>query len=181
MNTSINERIALFCECFGDTREVAEDLFSCQDLINVSICNEDRLVAMASLVPILAPDRNAFGYYIYGVCVVPDMRGRGLFREIMQKAETEAKNRGADYACLVPADFKLANTYKKMGYTIPVYQKTDCVGAKGLKLISEGFRAFAKSEPTEKVRQTGLLKLFNENKFYSHTDKLCFLDDMGDI
>ncbi len=181
MNTSINDRISLFCECFGDTSEDAEKLFSCTDIINVSIFNGDRLVASASLVPILAPDYNAFGFYIYGVCVAPDMRGRGLFREIMQMSETEAKNRGAKYVCLIPADNGLANTYQKMGYTIPILQRFEGFGAKGIVLTSNEFRDFAKSDSKEESRQKGLLKILNEKEFNPQNEKLCFLDDMGDV
>ena len=180
MNTSINDRISLFCECFGDTREEAESLFSCSDIINVSIFNVDRLVAMASLIPILAPDYNAFGFYVYGVCVAPDMRGRGLFREIMQLSEAEAKNRGAKYLCLIPADEGLANTYQKMGYTIPILQKYEGLETKGFRLASNEFRDFAKSD-SEEVRRKGLLKILNEKEFNPQNEKLCFLDDMGDV
>ncbi len=181
MNTSLNDRISLFCECFGDTREVAEKLFSCSDIINVTTYKEDRLVASASLVPILALDDDAVGYYIYGVCVAPDMRGRGLFREIMQMSETEAKNRGAKYVCLIPADNGLSNTYQKMGYTIPILQRFESLGANGIKLLSNEFRNFAKSDSKVEVRQNGLLKILNKNEFNPHNEKLCFLDDMGDV
>jgi len=181
LNISINDRISLFCECFGDTREEVRKFFSCSDIINVSICKEDRLVSMASLVPILALENNISGYYIYGVCVAPDMRGKGLFREIMQLSEYEAKSKGASFVCLIPADASLDETYKKMGYTIPVSQKNERIGAKGIALISNEFREFAKSDSIEMAQQKGLLKVLNENEFNPCNEKLCFLDDMGDV
>ena len=103
MNISLDDRVSLFCECFGDTRDVAETLYACSDIINVSINNEDGLAAMASLVPILAQDYKAKGYYVYGVCVAPQRRGRGLFREIMKRSEAEAKKMGATFVCLIPS------------------------------------------------------------------------------
>ena len=160
MNISLDDRVSLFCECFGDTRDVAETLYACSDIINVSINNEDGLAAMASLVPILAQDYKAKGYYVYGVCVAPQRRGRGLFREIMKRSEAEAK---------------------KMGYTIPVFQRFDSVYASSLRLVSCEFREFAKSDSHARERHRGLLKILNITEFNPENSKLSFIEDMGDV
>lgn len=181
MNTLLNDRISLFCECFGDTQDTARELFLCSDVLNVSLIEDNRLVAMASLVPIIAEKYNAFGYYIYGVCVAPDRRGRGLFRAVMEKAETLANERGATFVCLVPGNDRLAVTYKKMGYILEVSQKNEGLKKFGLKLISVAFRNFAKSDDAITKRQTGLLKIMNKEEFCPCEGELCFLDDMGDV
>ena len=178
MDTSTNKKIALFVECFQDTNEVAESFFSCRDVLTVCKYEEDRLAAMASLVPILAED-NIKGFFLYGVCVAEDFRGRGLFRLIMEMAEEEALIRGAAFVCLIPADEKLAETYRRFSYDTEVLPK----GANGKRivLLSDDFRAFAlcDKEP-HKERMSGLLKSFDREKFCPCNRELAFFDDMGD-
>ena len=181
MNTLLNDRISLFCECFGDTPDTARELFLCSDILNVSLIEDNRLVAMASLVPIIAENSSALGYYIYGVCVSPDKRGKGLFRSVMERAETEAMACGAAFVCLVPADDGLAKTYRRMGYILDVSQKNAGIKKTGLKFASLEFRNFAKSDDTATKRQTGLLKIINKEEFCLAEGEFCFLDDMGDV
>ena len=178
MNTSISDKIALFVECFGDSIEVAGEFFSCSDVMTVTKYENDRLAAMASLVPILA-DVNVSGYYIYGVCVGKDFRGRGLFRAIMVHAESEARTRGADFVCLVPANERLSDTYMRMGYNTKVLPSY-CEGKKAIVLKSEDFRAFAACE-MEAEHRCGLLKSFCNNTFCPSDEEFCFVDEMGDV
>ena len=179
MDTSTSKKIALFVECFGDTSEVAEEFFFCRDVLTVCKYEEDRLAAMASLVPIL-DENNIKGFYLYGVCVAEDFRGRGLFRLIMKTAEEEAIARGADYVCLIPADENLAATYRRFLYDTEVSPK----GSDGKKivLLSDDFRAFAicDKEPPRK-RMSGLLKSFDKEKFCPSDREFAFFDDMGDV
>ncbi len=180
MDTSINKKIALFVECFGDSAESAEELFSCRDVVTVCKYEEDRLAAMASLVPILA-EENARGFYLYGVCVAEAFRGRGLFRVIMEMAESEALSRGADFVCLIPADDTLADTYRRFSYDTEVCAKGSDKG-KGIKLLSEDFRRFARCDKeAEEKRMSGLLKSFDKNIFCPKDREFVFCDDMGDV
>ena len=72
-------------------KETAEKFFSCDRVTTVTEYVGNRLAAMASLVPIYARNTSVSdmirGYYIYGVCVDKEYRGRGLFSAIMKKAE----------------------------------------------------------------------------------------------
>ena len=180
MDTSTNKKIALFVECFGDSADTAAELFSCRDVITVCKYEEDRLAAMASLVPILA-DNSTKGFYLYGVCVAEDFRGRGLFRLIMQKAEGEARDRGASFVCLIPADKELADTYRRFSYDTEVAARGESA-EKRIELSSYDFRRFAKvgGRYTDK-RMSGLLKSFDVNIFCPHDREYGFSDDMGDV
>ena len=180
MNTSISKKVALFVECFGDSAEVAKELFSCRDVTTVCKYNEDRLAAMASLVPILADDKIS-GFYIYGVCVAENERGRGLFREIMQAAENKAVESGASFVCLIPADNRLKDTYMSFGYDIEVLPK-GCNAGKKIRLLSDDFRIFARCDkPVSDVQMSGLIKSFDKNVFCPCDKEFVFLDDMGDV
>ena len=180
MNTSISKKIALFVECFGDSAEVAEELFSCRDVVTVCKYEEDRLAAMASLVPILAEDK-VRGFYLYGVCVAEEFRGRGLFRKIMKTSENEALENGAKFVCLIPADDMLKDTYKKFGYDTEVCPRGSAA-EKGITLLSEDFRRFAHCDKLiEDKQMSGLLKSFDRNIFDPSDREFVFLDDMGDV
>ncbi len=180
MDTSTNKKVALFVECFGDSAEEAEKLFSCRDVITVCKYEEDGLAAMAGLVPILAED-NVSGFYLYGVCVANKFRGRGFFRTIMQMAENEALKRGAQFVCLIPADRKLADTYRRFAYDTEVAAKGTVEG-KIIELLSDDFRNFARCD--KKVvgeRMSGLLKSFDKKIFCPSDREFVFCHDMGDV
>ena len=180
MNTSISDKVALFVECFGDSADEAEKFFSCRDIVTVCKCEEDGLAAMAGLVPILA-EENVPGYYIYGVCVAKDFRGRGLFRTIMRMAEEEAITRGARFVCLIPADSRLDATYRRFLYDTEVLSKGSLLG-KRIELLSEDFRTFAHCEnEVLGERMNGLLKSFDRDRFSPRDGEFVFCDDMGDV
>ena len=93
MDISINKRdtenkIKLFVDSFGDDEKTAKEFFSCDGVTTVTEYVGNRLAAMASLVPIYAQNATASGsmrgYYIYGVCVDKEHRGKGLFSVIMK-------------------------------------------------------------------------------------------------
>ena len=179
MNTSTDKKIALFVGCFGDSVEVAREFFSCRDVVTVCKYDGDRLAAMASLVPILA-DKNIKGFYLYGVCVAKDFRGRGLFRLIMDMSEREARSRGAGFVCLIPADEKLAQTYRRFLYDIEVLQRGN--DGKKIDLMSDDFRRFAFCDKeTDGKRMSGLLKSFDKEIFCPSDREFAFSCDMGDV
>ena len=180
MDTSINEKIALFCDCFSDSADTAKEFFSCKDVITISIQKDNRLAAMASLVPILAED-NVKGFYIYGVCVAMDFRQRGLFRDVMSRAENEAKNKGASFVCLIPADNMLEATYRRFGYNT-VVGATSTESEKKIVLLSDDFRRFAYCDGNvDKPHRSGLLKCIERYDFTVRDGEYSFVDAMGDI
>ena len=180
MDTSINDKIALFCNCFSDSADTAKEFFSCKDVITISIQEDNRLAAMASLVPILAED-NVKGFYIYGVCVSMDYRHRGLFRDVMSCAENEAKKRGARFVCLIPADDMLDATYRRFGYDTAV-GATSTESEKKIFLLSDDFRRFAYCDGNvDKPHRSGLLKFIGDYNFTARDGEYSFVDAMGDI
>lgn len=99
------------------------------------------------------------GSYVYALGVHPDHRGKGIARELLEKAKTLSK----DFCLICPADTKLAATYERYGFdrfvggTVPVGAAQGAVlpgtfdtpavyaDVHGLKL-SEPLFAFALSE-----------------------------------
>jgi hypothetical protein len=81
----------------------------------------------------------------------------------------------------VPADDRLAETYRKMGYKAEVVQKTVLENGKLLKLLSDEFCEFARSCDETALRRNGLLKIIDDKAFSLSMGGLYFLDDMGDV
>lgn len=55
--------------------------------------------------------------YISGACTLPEMRGKGLMRELLQNALEEMKNRSVAVSILIPATYWLFDYYRTQGYT----------------------------------------------------------------
>ncbi len=179
MNTSKSDKIALFAECFGDTVQVATAFFECEGVITVTEYIDNRLAAMASLIKMSSDHKK--GFYVYGVCVAEDMRGRGLFKKIMRSAEEKAISLGADFLCLIPASESLAKKYFEFGYNIEVKPfERDRSG--DLFLDSKDFADFAlpKDDEADNSGRCGLLKPMKSDVFLK--DEIWrFGDHMGDI
>lgn len=139
----MSDKEALFCLCFGDTEQTATEFFSIKEVATITEYSEGRLSAMASLIPLCMEDKKV-GFYVYGVCVHPDFRGLGGFRRIMQGCEDYAKEKGADFLCLIPATPLLASSYGRMGYSkrVQLYDGADS-DAQRIYLLSEDFARFA--------------------------------------
>lgn len=60
------------------------------------------------------------GFYIYGLCTRRDLRGRGIMRELIRHGADSEAARGASFALLIPANEALRETYRKMGFSLPV-------------------------------------------------------------
>ena len=112
----MNDKVKLFSLCFGDSEGSARELFSIEDITTLTENNGNLTSAMATLVP-LRSETGLSGFYAYGVCVHPEHRGKGAFRRIMESCEAYAKDRHADFICLIPADTRLSDSYGRMGYT----------------------------------------------------------------
>lgn len=165
--------------CFGDTEDTALEFLSIPDVITLTEERDERSIAMASLVPV-STECGQNGVYVYGVCVHPKHRGQGIFRELMARCEAFAKDKDADFLCLIPADDGVRNAYKKMGYDIEVAtpQNRESVSV-GIFSLSEDFTKFAvpDGEPSSNIKY-GLLKPLEH--FDAQNKKYSFLHHMGE-
>ena len=173
----MKDKIKLFSLCFGDSEQSVREFFAIADVITLTEYEENELVAMASLVP-LKTESGMRGFYAYGVCVHPKHRGKGAFRRIMLSCEAYAKEHGADFVCLIPADERLSESYMRMGYI----QKTELChnaseGAEHIFVLSDGFIVYATPEGAEKgAIPYGLTKPLDRKI----KCKMAFFSPMGD-
>ncbi len=172
---SVNEPVTeghlrLWCECFGDDRATAAAFFAIPgiDRLTLHVANCPTPCGILNMVPVGC--ENVKGAYIYGVGVSPEMRGQGFFRLMMNYAENFAVRKKLGFLCLIPADEKLAFTYKNFGYTVKVsrYGTAPEDGKSIIHSDNAGFSAFAapvsgEHANTELLCGYGLLKPVNKS------------------
>ena len=96
----------------------------------------------------------------------------------MASCEAYAKEKGADFVCLIPADERLAGSYGRMGYTekIELCHNAEA-DSERIFVLSEAFLDFAKPEGNEKGPiPFGLMKTLCGR----HVRKMAFFSPMGD-
>lgn len=121
----------LWKTCFGDTDAYIDGFFSrFKDAAVVT--DGEKLCAMAFLLPVsyLQPDgEEQRGAYLYAVCTEPSQRNKGCCRAVCAEAERLARENGADFLFLRPAEPSLGKLYEKLGYKLSFTAEETAVSA----------------------------------------------------
>ena len=117
--------ISLWCRIFGDSREYAEYFFSHWQgrAVFIAAAEDEQIVGMCSMLPltVYTGAQQKKGYYLYGGCVAPEARGKGIYAEIC-RAVQEICLREHTAALGIPAGSSLFPYYEAHGYSlIPLY------------------------------------------------------------
>ncbi len=83
---------------------------------------DDHIATMLFLIPATVENGDScfpVGY-IYAGATHPDHRGKGLYRRLLQYVAEEAKKDGLKALFLRPADEKLEESYRRMGFVVPM-------------------------------------------------------------
>lgn len=80
------------------------------------------LAGMLFLYPCMLKNKDSctLGYYMYSVCVAQSARGHGIFKHMCAYADAVAQEHGGSFVALIPADSELFETYRRMGYDLPI-------------------------------------------------------------
>ena len=117
--------IALWIQAFGDPREDIErflDAFEFTKTAFVLLENE-RLCSMLFLLPtaVQEDNRRFSAGYIYAGATAADMRGNGCYRRLIDYVVQTARGEGTAALLLRPATDLLAESYRRMGFSVPLY------------------------------------------------------------
>ncbi len=106
----------LFLACFDDTLGFVNMFFANHFIPENTLLAEcdGRTVGLSFLLPCEAEGAPCF--YIYGVCVSPDMRGQEIGKSLLSFACQTAKERGAR-VLLMPQEPSLFPFYEKAGFS----------------------------------------------------------------
>ncbi len=106
----------IFLNCFDDTLGFVNMFFEHHFIPeNVIVAEKDgAVVGLLFLLPCAAGEKPC--YYIYGVCVIPEERGKGIGSELLSAALGIAEKRGAS-VLLKPEDETLFPFYEKAGFS----------------------------------------------------------------
>ncbi len=104
-----------------EAKNVIASVFDCADYANELFALPEKFTVFAirtndiicSCAMLFESERYA---YLYSMCVLPEYRGNGMFRTLCTHISKYGEGR-YDRLFLVPADRRLFDTYKKLGYT----------------------------------------------------------------
>lgn len=108
---------ALWEEIFGDKEEDVREFISACVSSSYAVSFLSHGITLSQFVAIECNICGERGIYIYALCTSPAYRGRGLMRELITAAREHFNRFGYKYFMLLPADEKLADTYKRMGFS----------------------------------------------------------------
>lgn len=84
----------------------------------------DTIVSSISIIPLnLIEDTKIKGAYLYGLCTLPQYRGKHLSINLLQHAEEDCRKRGYGFLIARPASPSLFAFYRKIGYSQPIYRQ----------------------------------------------------------
>lgn len=107
--------------CFNDTEEFVrfyfDDIYKEEQALTIE--KEGKLVSALQMIPYTLHwcGKDWSVAYISGACTSPAERGKGLMRELLQKAFEEMRKKGYDLTALIPAEPWLFDYYRGQGYT----------------------------------------------------------------
>lgn len=175
----VSELTSLWCDSFGDARDVPERFFGEVKSATLAAYDGGRVIGMANLVPVYT--EHLFGIYLYGVCVDKAFRGQGVFRALMGQAELAGLYKNCSFACLIPENETLAETYRRHGYgkEISRYRTGAFYDADEIFCLPD-FAAFAlpDTDTDDTAYRCGLLKELRPSAI---PEKLCFNSFMGEF
>jgi GNAT superfamily N-acetyltransferase len=121
------QQTALWLAAFpDDSQEYVENFFAHLPQGTITLVGEwqNELVTMLFLLPAEACIRGECYpvRYLYAGCTCPKYRGRGFYRELMAAAAQKVAEIGENAIYLHPADGKLTETYKRLGYHCGIFR-----------------------------------------------------------
>lgn len=126
----------LWREAFGDPCEEIARFLETFDHTKTAfvLCEDGRVRSMLFLLPTAVQDgeRRYPAGYIYAGATQTDARSKGYYRRLLTFVADTAKQEGTAALLLRPATEELADSYRRMGFSVPLYgnsrlQKTNRV------------------------------------------------------
>lgn len=115
--------------CFGDDKNYVDFVFDnllgpAQMLVKTD--EDGHPIAMANwkLLRFTTPKQAFTGAYIFGVCTLPEHRGKGISSALMEKAHELLRQDGVQLSCLIPAGQNLFDFYTTRGFETRFYYKS---------------------------------------------------------
>lgn len=117
--------IVLWMQAFGDTREEIEHFLQVFDYVETAyvLCEDGCICSMLFVLPTAVQDgkRRYEAGYIYAGATRADARGKGRYRRLLAHVAQAERDKGTAALLLRPATDRLADSYRRMGFTVPLY------------------------------------------------------------
>lgn len=117
--------VALWVQAFRDPKEDIAHFLDTFDYVKTAfvLCKNERICSMLFLLPTAVQDgdhRFSAGY-IYAGATDMEARGKGYYRRLLDYAAQTARQAGTAALLLRPATECLADSYRRMGFTVPLF------------------------------------------------------------
>ena len=115
--------------CFDEEEKYVDFVFGgllnpTQMLIETDENNLPVAMLNWKLLRFTTPAQTFIGAYIYGICTLPEHRGKGISTALMEKAHEMFQREGIQLSCLVPAQRSLFGFYADRGFETRFYYKS---------------------------------------------------------
>ena len=120
----------LWTEIFGDSVRFAHFAANICPPEEIYLIKEDDEIAAMVIAGIDLFAYNKKGFYIYGLATVPQYRGKGYAKQLMQYVENKKMGEGYDFILTQPAEETLFDFYRSMGYDNTVYLRKAVIDIK---------------------------------------------------
>ncbi len=173
----IPELKKIWKECFGDSDEYIDFFFKNKFFHTgcVALTENSIPVGCAYLLPVRSEEygNTKQGYYVYAVGILKEHRGKGLFKK-MHECIYEYVRSNNMFLILCPANEKLCNYYKRLGYIenafvseISLTKANNPPQYKTYKLTPDKFFKMRENEFSNLIEwdENSLSYILKENKF----------------
>ena len=111
---------SLWCDIFGDDKDDIREFISACVSSAYAVSFVSSMKTLSQFLAVECNISSVRGIYIYALCTSPAYRGRGYMRELLAVAKNHFSNFGYKFFMLLPADEKLAETYRRIGFSHPL-------------------------------------------------------------
>ena len=141
--TNAEELKKIWQICFGDSRAYIDYFFQKQMKPENTLVYYDAQELPAAMLFLLPAELNVQGQafpaqYLYAACTLPEYRGRGYMKQLVDAASELGKKRGIANTILVPAKESLFEYYKKCGYQCFFQRKVSKLSREELTVYGSG-------------------------------------------
>ena len=117
--------IALWQEAFSDSQDEIECFLTTFEYEKTAfvLCEEESICSMLFMLPTAVQEgvKRFPAGYIYAGATKSASRGKGYYRHLLAFVAQTAKQEGTTALLLRPATESLADSYRRMGFSVPLY------------------------------------------------------------
>ena len=155
----------LWIEIFGDSERFADFAVNICSPDGIYLVKENEEIAAMVVAGIDLFAYGKKGFYIYGLATVPQYRGKGYAKQLVEYVCNDKFSNGYDFCLTQPAEESLFDYYKKLGFETTTYLR------KGTVTIKRNLWATASFDTATATRFKEMRSRFSEDEVVHFSPK----------